>query len=161
MNSAFLHKLFGTTPGEGVQPKEAIAYSIAGFGQNFICIIGSYLTIFLTDALLFGAEGVTVGTITGSMAVAYLMLGTRIFDAFNDPIMGSIVDKTRTRFGKFRPWLFICSGPGYLLSLIYWLLPIIFAATDPYHAGKLAFYMILMINIYLVVVLFNSLQNSS
>ena len=52
----FLHKLFGTTPGKGVQPKEAIAYSVTGFGQNFICtIIGSYLTIFMTDALLFGA----------------------------------------------------------------------------------------------------------
>ena len=39
---SFLHKLFGTTPGKGVQPKEAIAYSVAGFGQNFICtIIGS------------------------------------------------------------------------------------------------------------------------
>lgn len=49
----FLHKLFGTTPGKGVQPKEAIAYSVTGFGQNFICtIIGSYLTIFMTDALL-------------------------------------------------------------------------------------------------------------
>ena len=46
---AFLHKLFGTTPGEGMQPKEAIAYSVAGFGQNFICtIIGSYLTVFMS-----------------------------------------------------------------------------------------------------------------
>ncbi len=102
----FFHKLFGTTPGKGVQPKEAIAYSVAGFGQNFICtIIGSYLTIFLTDALLFGAEGVKIGAISGSMAVAYLMLGTRVFDAFNDPIMGSIVDKTRTKWGKCRPYL--------------------------------------------------------
>ena len=101
---SFLHKLFGTTPGKGVQPKEAIAYSVAGFGQNFICtIIGSYLTIFLTDALLFGADGVTVGAISGSMAVAYLMLGTRVFDALNDPIMGSIVDRTRTKWGKCRP----------------------------------------------------------
>ncbi len=101
-----LHKLYGTTPGKGVQPKEALAYGIAGFGQNFICtIIGSYLTIFLTDALLFGAEGVTVGTLTGSMAVAWLMLGTRIFDALNDPIMGSIVDRTRTKWGKCRPYL--------------------------------------------------------
>lgn len=101
-----LHKLFGTTPGKGLQPKEAVAYGIAGFGQNFICtIIGSYLTIFLTDALLFGAEGVTIGSVTGSMAVAYLMLGTRIFDALNDPIMGSIVDKTRTKWGKCRPYL--------------------------------------------------------
>lgn len=101
-----LHKLYGTTPGKGVQPKEAIAYAVAGFGQNFICtIIGSYLTIFLTDALLFGADGVMIGTISGSMAVAYLMLGTRIFDALNDPIMGSIVDRTRTKWGKCRPYL--------------------------------------------------------
>ena len=102
-----LHKLYGTTPGgSGLQPKEALAYGVAGFGQNFICtIIGSYLTIFLTDALLFGAEGVTIGSITGTMAVAWLMLGTRIFDAFNDPIMGSVVDKTRTKWGKCRPYL--------------------------------------------------------
>ena len=104
---ALLHKVYGTTPGgSGLQPKEALAYGVAGFGQNFICtIIGSYLTIFLTDALLFGAEGVTIGSVTGSMAVAYLMLGTRIFDAFNDPIMGSVVDKTRTKWGKCRPYL--------------------------------------------------------
>lgn len=122
MNSAFLHKLFGTTPGKGVQPKEAIAYSIAGFGQNFICtIIGSYLTIFLTDALLFGAEGVTIGTITGSMAVAYLMLGTRIFDAFNDPIMGSIVDKTRTKWGKCRPYLKWMAFPIAIMTIACFL----------------------------------------
>ncbi len=104
--NGLLHKIFGTTPGKGVQPKEAIAYSIAGFGQNFICtIIGSYLTVFLTDALLFGADTAKIGAISGTMAVAYLMLGTRIFDALNDPIMGSIVDRTRTKWGKCRPYL--------------------------------------------------------
>ena len=63
-----LHKVYGTNPNDtsSLQPKEALAYGIAGFGQNFVCtIIGSYLTIFLTDALLFGAEGVTIGTLTG------------------------------------------------------------------------------------------------
>ena len=107
-NSKFLHKLFGTTPGKGVQPKEAVAYSVAGFGQNFICtIIGSYLTIFMTDALLFGAvpKGTLWKTVDGAMAVAFLMLFTRIYDALNDPIMGSIVDKTRTKWGKCRPFL--------------------------------------------------------
>ncbi len=102
----FLHKLFGTTPGKGVQPKEAIAYSVTGFGQNLICtIIGSYLTVFLTDALLFGGENAKLGAVSGTMAVAYLMLGTRVYDAMNDPIMGSIVDKTRTKWGKCRPYL--------------------------------------------------------
>ncbi len=105
-NSKFFHKLFGTTPGKGVQPKEAIAYSVTGFGQNFICtIIGSYLTVFLTDALLFGSNTVTVGKVSGTMAVAFLMLGTRVYDALNDPIMGSIVDRTRTKWGKCRPYL--------------------------------------------------------
>ena len=107
-NNKFLHKIFGTTPGKGVQPKEAIAYSICGFGQNFICtIIGSYLTIFMTDALLFGAvpKGTLWKSVDGAMAVAFLMLFTRIYDAFNDPIMGSIVDKTRTKWGKCRPFL--------------------------------------------------------
>ncbi len=102
----FLHNLFGTKPGEGVQPREAIAYSVTGIGQNFICtIVGSYITIFMTDALLFGAEGVKVGNMDGAIAVAVLMLAARIFDAFNDPIMGSVVDKTRTKWGKCRPFL--------------------------------------------------------
>ena len=106
MKQSFLHKLFGTTPGSVVQPKEAIAYSVTGIGQNFICtIIGSYITVFMTDALLFGADSVKVGTLSGSIAVAVLMLATRVFDALNDPIMGSVVDKTRTKWGKCRPYL--------------------------------------------------------
>lgn len=104
-----LHKIYGTTPNDGnLQPKEAVAYAVTGFGTNLICtIIGSYLTVFMTDALLFGSfeEGQLFKTMTGSMAVAWLMLGTRVFDALNDPIMGSIVDRTRTKWGKCRPYL--------------------------------------------------------
>ena len=105
-----LHKLYGTNPEDksSLQPKEALAYGITGFGQNFICtIIGSYITIFMTDALLFGSiqkDGI-FGALDGATAVAFLMLGVRIFDAFNDPIMGSIVDRTRTKWGKCRPYL--------------------------------------------------------
>ena len=118
----FLHKLFGTTPGKGVQPKEAIAYSIAGFGQNFICtIIGSYITVFMTDALLFGADGVMVGGVSGAVAVAILMLAARIFDAFNDPIMGSIVDKTRTKWGKCRPYLKWMAFPIGIMTILCFL----------------------------------------
>ncbi len=149
-----LHKLFGTTPGVGVQPKEAVAYGVAGFGQNFICtIIGSYLTVFLTDALLFGADGVKVGFLEGSLAVAVLMLATRIFDAFNDPIMGSIVDKTRTKWGKCRPYLkwmaipigictILCFLPVYqsktlwaflVVSVVYVIWSVVYTVADvPY-----------------------------
>ena len=131
----FLHSLFGTTPGVGVQPKEALAYSVAGFGQNFICtIIGSYITVFMTDALLFGADGVTVGTMSGAIAVAILMLAARVFDAFNDPIMGSVVDKTRTKWGKCRPYLKWMAIPIGIMTILCFL-PV-FSAENVYNGSQ-------------------------
>lgn len=40
-------------------------------------------------------------------AITGIMVAARIFDGFNDPIMGNIIDRTRTRWGKFKPWLAI------------------------------------------------------
>ncbi len=106
------HKLFGTYPGDGeMQPKEGIAYSLCGFGQNLICtIIGSYLTVFMTDAIGYGA-----------LSVALLMLFARIYDALNDPIMGSIVDRTRTPWGKCRPYLKWMAIPVAVVTILCFL----------------------------------------
>lgn len=110
--NALTHKLFGSTPGDGeMQPKEGFSYSLCGFGQNLICtIIGSYLTVFMTDAIGFDA-----------LAVAFLMLGARIFDALNDPIMGSIVDRTRTKWGKCRPYMKWMAFPIAIMTAICFL----------------------------------------
>lgn len=110
--NALTHKLFGSTPGDGeMQPKEGFSYSLCGFGQNLICtIIGSYLTVFMTDAIRFNA-----------LAVAFLMLGARIFDALNDPIMGSIVDRTRTKWGKCRPYMKWMAFPIAIMTAICFL----------------------------------------
>lgn len=110
--NGFVHKLFGSTPGDGeMQPKEGFSYSLCGFGQNLICtVIGSYLTVFMTDAIGFKA-----------LPVAFLMLFARIFDALNDPIMGSIVDRTRTKWGKCRPYLKWMAIPIAILTIICFL----------------------------------------
>ncbi len=111
-----------------VGSKETIAYVAYDISQSFN--INKYQDVFITDVVQVGLSFQTV---------VNFVIG--IWDVINDVFLAAIVDKTRTRFGKFRPWLFVCSGPGYLLSLVYWLLPIIFAGTSPYHSGKLAFYM--------------------
>lgn len=111
-----------------VGSKETLAYVVYDISQSFN--INKYADVFITDVVQIGLSFQTV---------VNFVIG--IWDVINDVFLAAIVDKTRTRFGKFRPWLLVCSGPGYLLSLIYWLLPIIFAGTDPYHTGKLVFYM--------------------
>ena len=40
-------------------------------------------------------------------AVTAIMVAARIFDAFNDPIMGNIIERTRSKYGKYKPWLLI------------------------------------------------------
>lgn len=40
-------------------------------------------------------------------AITAIMVAARVFDALNDPIMGNIIERTHTRFGKFKPWLVI------------------------------------------------------
>ncbi len=122
-----LHKLFGSTPGDGeLQPKEGIAFSLAGFGQNLICtIVGSYLTVFMTDAIGYPA-----------LWVAFLMLFARIFDAMNDPIMGSIVDRTRTKWGKCRPYLKWMPIPIAIMTILCFL-PW-YAKAGPESAGGFA-----------------------
>ena len=46
-------------------------------------------------------------TVAQLSAITAIMIAARIFDAVNDPIMGNIIERTRTRWGKFKPWLVI------------------------------------------------------
>ena len=61
------------------------------------CLVNSYLLTYVlfTHSLTAAQLG----------AVTAIMIAARIFDALNDPIMGNIIERTRSRFGKFKPWL--------------------------------------------------------
>ena len=108
-----LHKVFMTDPNdkEGMQPGEAISYSLCGFGQNLVsAIVSSYLTYYLTDGLMIA-----------STAVGFIMLGTRLYDALNDPIMGTIVDHTHSKWGKSRPYVLFAAIPIAILTIMCFL----------------------------------------
>ncbi len=78
-----------------VSMKTLISFGMGSLGNNIICaMIGTYLTIYLTDS--FGIGAAAVGT---------LFLVARIIDAITDPIMGMIVDNTKSKMGKSRPYL--------------------------------------------------------
>lgn len=78
-----------------VRLREKIGYGLGDMGFNFYWAnISAFLLIYYTD--VFGISAAAAGT---------MMLVTKIVDAFTDPLMGAIADRTRSRFGKFRPYL--------------------------------------------------------
>lgn len=77
--------------------KEIISYGLGAVGKDMVYMLSaSYILYYFQDVL--GVSAVAMGII---------LLAARIFDAFNDSIMGVVVAKTHTKFGKFRPWLMI------------------------------------------------------
>ncbi len=63
-----------------------------------------------------------------------------VWDSINDTFIGVIVEKTRTRWGKFKPYLMLGQFPLTVLGLWYWLIPFIFPNTPGNYLPKLIFY---------------------
>lgn len=77
--------------------KEKVSYGLGAVGKDMVYMFSaSYILYYYQD--LLGVSAIAMG---------FILLAARIFDAFNDPIMGVIVAKTRTKWGRFRPWLLI------------------------------------------------------
>ena len=104
--------------------KEKAAYGLGAVGKDMVYMLSaSYILYYFQDIL--GVSAVAMGVI---------LLVARIFDAFNDPIMGVIVAKTHTRWGKFRPWLMI----GTLTNAV--ILFLMFSAPPSMDGGGLVAY---------------------
>ena len=91
-----------------------IAYGFGDVGCNFSWMfVSNFLMIFYTD--VFGIS---------MAAVSALMLFSRFWDAINDPIVGGLTDKTKTKWGRYRPWLLIAAPiTAVLLIMTFWAHP--------------------------------------
>lgn len=104
--------------------KEKVSYGLGAVGKDMVYMLSaSYVLYYYQD--LLGVNPFAMGVI---------LLVARVFDAFNDPIMGIIVAKTRTRWGKFRPWLFV----GTLLNAV--VLYLLFSAPPALDGAGLVAY---------------------
>ena len=83
---------------EKLRKRNLITYPLGTMGRDAVyALINSYLLTFV----LF-THSLTAAQLT---AITGIMIGARVFDAFNDPIMGNIIECTRSKYGKFKPWL--------------------------------------------------------
>ncbi len=94
--------------------KEKVSYGLGAVGKDMVYMLSaSYILYYYQDIL--GVSAIAMGII---------LMAARIFDAFNDPIMGVLVAKTRTRWGKFRPWLLLGTIlNAAVLVVMFWAPP--------------------------------------
>lgn len=93
--------------------KEKIAYGLGDTASNLIFqTLMIYVTYFYTD--MVGLD---------PSFVAAMFLGVRILDAVTDPLMGSFADKTRTKYGSYRPYLLYLCVPFGIISVLAFTVP--------------------------------------
>jgi len=105
---------------------------IAGFGQNMVLtFVSTFILLYLTQYVKISKEGL--------IAVTTILAAAKVFDAVNDPIMGVFVDKTRSRWGKLRPYILFSALPVAFFSAILFCIPAVS------EAGKLAFFAVMLV----------------
>lgn len=96
-----------------IKLKEKIGYGFGDMASSmFWKLFGSYLMIFYTD--VFGMPAAVVGT---------MFLVTRVWDSAFDPVVGVIADRTRSRWGKFRPYLLFLAFPFAFIGVLTFTTP--------------------------------------
>lgn len=93
--------------------RQRLGFGAADMASNFVWpMITTYLTVFYTDVA--GIDAVAVGVI---------MLASKVIDAFSDVLMGIVVDKTRTKWGKCRPYFLFGAIPLALFAVLTFMMP--------------------------------------
>lgn len=124
---------------ERLSMKEKLGYASGDLACNLVYqAISMFLLIFYVD--VFGIK---------PSHAAILFLVARVWDAINDPIMGMIVDKTRTRFGKFRPYLLFGAIPFGIIAVLCFSTPALSAT------GKLIYAYVTYISLGMIYTVVN------
>lgn len=109
--------------------KEKIGYSLGDTASHFVWdMVGFWILIFYTDT--FGISAAAAGTI---------MLIARFWDMISDPVMGIIADRTKTKWGKFRPYILWMAVPYSVLAVLTFTTPNLGPTGKVIYAGSTYF----------------------
>ncbi len=111
-----------------ISTKEKIGYIIYDSSQSFN--LNSQKETFVDSILGISFNLQSLNNLLGG-----------IWDIFNDILIGTLVDRTRTRWGKFRPYLFAVALPLAIFSAVYWVLPVVFVGKSTNYIPKFIAYM--------------------
>ena len=104
--------------------REKFGYGLGDMASNIVYqAVINVLMYFYTD--VYGIEAAAAGT---------LMIVVRIFDAITDPIMGAVADRTRSRWGRYRPWLLWGAIPYGFLAVAAFVTPNVSAGAKLVYA---------------------------
>ncbi len=117
------------------------ASSVNGTAMLIAAVVSSYFSVFMTDTMLIPA-----GTAATIMLIAFT------WDAINDPIMGVIADRTRTKFGRYRPYFLVAPILLTIFGTLIWLNP------DLSMTGKIIYVTITYIGYGMTVTLYTAPQ---
>ncbi len=97
--------------GRKLKFSEKLSYGLADFPEAVNSILAAFLTMFYTD---------NIGMAAGAVGTIFFL--SKLFDGITDILAGVLIDKTRTRWGKARPWLLWLSVPtGLSIALIFFI----------------------------------------
>ena len=93
--------------------RNRFCFGLGTIGRDmFYTLVSMFVMVYITEAL--GVDNHTLAIMTT------MILILRLIDAFNDPIMGLIVDNTKTRWGKFKPWILIGAvGSAVMMVMMF------------------------------------------
>src|ERR1700712_214319 len=95
---------------------QGFAIVTAAFGQNVILTtVTTFILLYLVQYAHISVGGIAVVTIIITVA--------KIIDAVSDPLVGSIIDRTKTRWGKFRPFILFSAAPVAILTGLMFSIP--------------------------------------
>ncbi|MDO4306646.1 MAG: glycoside-pentoside-hexuronide (GPH):cation symporter [Eubacteriales bacterium] len=90
---------------------EKLSYGLADFPEAANSILAAFLTMFYTD---------NIGLAAGAVGTMFFI--SKLFDGISDILAGTLIDKTKTKWGKARPWLLWLAVPtGLALALIFFI----------------------------------------